>query len=99
MAFSQWWSFTEGMVDSDRNEAGVYEFENSAGTIVYIGSSNDVKRRLQEHLGENTTSCIKKNAARYRIEYRSDYQSAERAYYDDFVSRYGRAPQCNQVRP
>lgn len=99
MAFSQWWSFTQGMVDSDRNEPGVYEFANSSGSIVYIGSSNDVKRRLCEHLSEDAKSCIKNNAVLYRIEYRSDYKAAERGYYDDFVRTYGRSPQCNDIRP
>jgi hypothetical protein len=59
MAFTHWWSFTDGMVDSDRNEAGVYQFANATGDVVYIGCSNDLKRRLKEHLGENTTTCIK----------------------------------------
>jgi hypothetical protein len=99
MAFSQWWSFNDSMVSADRDEAGVYEFANSAGTIIYIGSSSAVRRRLKEHLGEGAKSCIKNDATQYRIEYRSDYETGERAYYDAFVRANGRAPQCNEVRP
>jgi hypothetical protein len=99
MAFSQWWSFNDSMVNSDRDDAGVYELANSRGEIIYIGSSNAIRRRLKEHLSEDAKSCIKKNAAQYRVEYRSDYQSAERSYYDTFVRQYGRQPQCNEVRP
>ena len=32
--FSEWWTFSDGMVSSDRDDAGVYEFANSSGTIV-----------------------------------------------------------------
>ncbi len=99
MAFSQWWTFSEGMVASDHDDPGVYEFANDAGVVVYVGSSNEIKRRLNEHLSEDAKSCIKKNAAKYRIEYRSDYKTAERAYYDEFVRANGHAPQCNDVRP
>ena len=99
MAFSEWWTFSDGMVSSDRDDAGVYQFANAAGTIIYIGGSNAVRRRLKEHLSEDAKSCIKNNAAKYRIEYRSDYQAAERAYYDAFVRANGKKPQCNEVRP
>jgi hypothetical protein len=99
MTFSQWWSFNESMVSSDLEDPGVYEFANSSGAIIYIGSSNAVRRRLREHLSEDAKSCIKKNATQYRIEYRSDYLGAERSYYDQFVRQYGRAPQCNDIRP
>lgn len=99
MAFSQWWTFSDGMVTSDRDDPGVYQFANADNAIVYIGSSNEIRRRLKEHLSEDAKGCIKKNAAKYRIEYRADYKTAERAYYDEFVRSYKRAPQCNDVRP
>jgi predicted GIY-YIG superfamily endonuclease len=99
MAFSQWWSFTDSLVDYDRNEAAVYEFANGSGDVVYIGSSNDLKRRLKEHLGENTTSCIKQNAKQYRLEYTSYFATRERELIDEFIRTYGRLPRCNSVRP
>jgi predicted GIY-YIG superfamily endonuclease len=98
MAFSEWWNFANANVEGDKNAAGVYQLGNSSG-IVYIGSSNDLKRRLKEHLAESASTCIRKNATHYRIEYRSDYQEAEQAYYDAFVRQYGRKPQCNDIRP
>lgn len=99
MSFSQWWTFTEGMVESDRNEAGVYEFGTDSVSVVYIGSSNDIKRRLKEHLGENTTSCIKKNAKKYRIEHTSSYITRERELIAEFKRINGKLPQCNSVQP
>ncbi|MGA8641760.1 GIY-YIG nuclease family protein [Candidatus Binatus sp.] len=99
MAFTQWWSFTDQLVDMDQNQAGVYEFGNSSNDVVYIGSTNDMKRRLKEHLGEGTTSCIKQNAKVYRIEYTSSYLTRERELIDEFIRTYGRLPRCNSVRP
>lgn len=99
MTFSQWWSFTDGMVKSDRNEAGVYQFANSSDTVIYIGSSGDVKTRLQQHLSDDAKSCIKKNVAKYRIDYRSDYRAEEKRLYDAFVRANGKAPQCNDISP
>jgi len=99
MAFSDWWTFSQGMIDSDREEGGVYEFADANGTLIYIGSANNVKRRLGEHLGENATTCIKKNAAKYRIEYTPYYQTREKELYDEFVRQYGKPPKCNQISP
>jgi hypothetical protein len=99
MGFSQWWAFSEGMVNSDSDQGGVYEFENSAGEVIYIGSSGTIQTRLRQHLGEDAKTCIKKNAARYRIDYRTDYAAEERRLYDAFVKQYGRRPLCNDIRP
>lgn len=98
MSFSSWWSFTQGMVNSDREEGGVYEFGDANEVVIYIGSSNNVKRRLGEHLGE-TDSCIKRNASKYRIEYTSDYKAREKELYDAYVKANGKAPRCNDVSP
>src|SRR5260370_29033596 len=99
MALSQWWTFYEGMVNSDRSEPGVYEFGDASENVIYIGSSNDVKRRLQEHLNAAAYSCIGWNAKKYRIEYTSNYKWREKELYDEFIRLYGRAPQCNDVAP
>jgi predicted GIY-YIG superfamily endonuclease len=99
MAFSQWWLFSDNIVAYDRNEAGVYQFANASGDVVYMGCSSDLKRRLKEHLGENTTSCIKQNAKQYRLEYTSYYVTRERELIDEFIRSYGRLPRCNSVRP
>jgi hypothetical protein len=42
----QWWSFVESMVQMDRYVPGVYELRDVAGTVVYIGSSHEVRKRL-----------------------------------------------------
>ena len=99
MVFSQWWTFNDGMINSDKDEGGVYEFANGAGQIVYIGSSGTIRSRLKQHLSEDAKTCIKTNAAQYRIDYRSDYAAEERRLYDEFVRQNGRPPKCNDIRP
>jgi hypothetical protein len=99
MAFSQWWTFSEGMVASDRDAGGIYEFANSAEQIIYIGSSGALQSRLRQHLGEDAKTCIKKNAIKYRLDYRADYAAEERRLFDEFVTQNGRKPSCNDIRP
>jgi predicted GIY-YIG superfamily endonuclease len=96
---AQWFTFTESVVNYDRDDAGVYELGNAAEIVVYVGSSNELKRRLKEHLNEAGYTCIKQNANRYRIEYTANYKKRELELYDAHVAAHGRAPQCNDARP
>jgi predicted GIY-YIG superfamily endonuclease len=96
---AQWWTLSENIVQYEAEGAGVYELGSSTGLVVYIGSSNNLRRRLREHLSESATSCIKSNATQYRVEITSNYLSRERQLYDEFVRANGRPPRCNEVRP
>ncbi len=96
---AQWWTFSEGIVNYERDEPGVYELGNTNEAVVYIGSSNEVRRRLKEHLGESAGSCVKKNTAKYRVEYTRDYKNRERQLYDEHVRIHGKPPLCNDARP
>lgn len=99
MAFSQWYSFNDKMVDYDRNQGAVYEFADISGNIIYIGSTNELQRRMKEHLSENAKGCIRTNASQYRYDYRSDFAAEEKRLYDSFVRANGRAPRCNSISP
>src|SRR5438445_12264727 len=72
-----WWHFSRGTVESDRDDPGVYERGNASDSVVYIGSSDALRRRLKEHLSESGT-CIRKNTVRYRIEYTKNYRQVSR---------------------
>jgi hypothetical protein len=98
VALDRWWPFSKAMVDYERNEPGVYQFATASGAIVYIGSSNEIRDRLKEHIGEDVKSCVRQNATQYRVEYRPDYLEEEQRLYNEFVRQNGRAPQCNEVR-
>ena len=98
MAMSQWWAFTENLVNTEQDSPGVYELGNSSKNVVYIGSTNAIKRRLLEHLG-GSDPCINTHAKYYRVDYRPDYATEERRRYDAFVIANGRPPRCNDRRP
>jgi hypothetical protein len=88
------WIFSAGMVDSDRDEPGVYELLTGT-TVVYIGGSNEVRRRLREHLADPPGRGI----THYRIDYTSDWKRREQQLYDEYVRLYRAAPLFNSVRP
>ena len=92
---ADWWHFSRGTVESDRDDPGVYEMGNASDSVVYIGSSDALRRRLMEHLSESGT-CLRKNTVRYRIEYTKDYQARERQLYDKHVKIHGEPPLCNE---
>ena len=90
-----WWHFSRATVESDRDDPGVYEMGDASDSVVYIGSSDALRRRLKEHLSESGT-CIRKNTVRYRIEYTKDYQARERQLYDKHIKIHGTPPKCNE---
>lgn len=97
---TQWWSFAESLVSIDRSAPGVYELGDENGIVVYVGSSDDLKRRLSEHLNEDPSTCIRQNATKYRIEYTAEYENRERELYRVHIATYGKVPRCNNsIRP
>src|SRR5262249_44427394 len=90
-----WWQFSRATVESDRDEPGVYEMGDASDSVVYIGSSDALKRRLIEHLNESGT-CIRTNTVRYRIEYTQDYPTRGRQLYDKHVKNHGKPPKGNE---
>ena len=96
---AQWWRLSEVFIQVDQDAPGVYELGDASGTVVYIGSSYAIRRKLREHMGESATSCIKRYANRYRIEYTLDYGARARQLYDEHVRGYGVPPRCNDLRP
>ncbi len=96
---SQWWTFTETVINLDKNQSGVYELGDASGSVVYIGSTNGMKRRLLEHLNEPATTCIKRRTTKYRIEYTANFARREQELYDEHVRIHRAAPACNDVRP
>jgi len=96
---AQWWTFSETLINLDKDDPGVYELGDRSGIVVYVGSSEKLRRRLKEHLNEPSYTCIKQNTIQYRIEYTADYRKREQELYDAHVAIYGKPPKCNDVRP
>ena len=95
----RWWIFAENIVGYEQDVPGVYELGDTNGMVVYVGSSNQLRRRLREHLGESMTSCIKKHVKQYRVEYTQTFVARERQLYDEHVRVHGKPPLCNSQRP
>jgi predicted GIY-YIG superfamily endonuclease len=79
---------------------GVYELGNSNNAVVYIGRANNLRRRLLEHNGASRTTCIGRNANRYRREVTAASVTRERELIQEYKQSHGgRLPTCNEVSP
>jgi hypothetical protein len=96
---AQWWVFTDVIIDSEQDLPGVYELGNAAGEAIYIGSSNEIRRRLMQHWNESNSSCVKRNTRQYRVEYTGDYLVRERELFDEHVKAHGQPPLCSASAP
>jgi excinuclease UvrABC nuclease subunit len=67
--------------------------------VIYIGSSNELRRRLKEHLNEASNTCIRQNTTHYRIEYTAAYKIREGELYEGYVRMHGKPPVCNDSTP
>jgi predicted GIY-YIG superfamily endonuclease len=94
-----WWVFSDVLIDSERDLPGVYELGNAAGEVVYIGSSTEVRRRLQEHWSEPATSSVRRYTTQYRVEYREDYLARERVHYERHLKTHRTPPICSEGEP
>jgi hypothetical protein len=96
---AQWWVFTDAIIDSERDLPGVYELGSAAGEVIYIGSSDEIRRRLLQHWNEPESTCVKRNTRQYRVEYTGDYVVRERELYHEHVRAQGQPPLCNASGP
>jgi hypothetical protein len=96
---AQWWSFVQVVIEVDRDDPGVYELGDKNGTVIYIGSSSELRRRLKEHLNEASNTCIRQNTTHYRIEYTAAYKGRERELVQAYVRMHGKPPACNDSTP
>ncbi|MCE3296083.1 MAG: hypothetical protein K0R65_1797 [Crocinitomicaceae bacterium] len=57
-------------VDNIPNKTGVYKFYNDANSLIYIGKSKHIKKRIDQHLKNNSTKKgIEMQQEIYRIEF------------------------------
>lgn len=89
-----WWVFGDVLIASERELPGVYELGNAAGEVIYIGSSNNVARRLREHWVDAGSSCVKRYATQYRVEYDANYLARERELYALHMRIHAKPPRC-----
>jgi len=89
-----WWVFGDVLIASERELPGVYELGNASGEVIYIGSSNNVARRLREHWVDVGNSCVKRYTTQYRVEYGANCLTRERELYALHVQLHAKPPLC-----
>lgn len=77
-------------------QEGVYELANGSYSIIYIGRSDDLNRRLREHL--NTADPCLKAAAFFRFEVTWRSEAREQELLTEYIRLYGMLPPCNDRR-
>jgi len=93
MSWSEWIPFNQQGVNRVKQVGGVYEFENDTG-LLYIGQSDDLNRRLGEHLNGND-NCID-HATHFRVIASNDPEGTEGTLLDDYRNSHGgNSPPCN----
>jgi DNA polymerase III subunit epsilon len=44
-------------LDDDNIDGGIYRLYDDSGEVIYVGKSNNLKRRLRQHLGKDTNTA------------------------------------------
>ena len=85
------------MINTEKDAPGVYELGDVHGTVLYIGSAMQVKRRLMEHLKEPPGSCLHGKVRQYRVEYTQNFKAREQQLFESHVALCGHSPECQAV--
>jgi DNA polymerase-3 subunit epsilon len=86
-------SFTTWNVNSIPESEGVYELFDTGSNLIYIGRSDNLRRRLTEHLNTSDT-CIK-SAAYFTFEVTWRSAAREQELLEEYKRIHGRYPRCN----
>jgi DNA polymerase III subunit epsilon len=57
------------IIDNLPSKTGVYYIHNQKGTLIYIGKSRNIKKRVNQHFTGNTVKCKKIQAEVYTVTY------------------------------
>ena len=81
------------------------EYPKGKSKVFYLGSTKDIEKRLLEHLGfSGRNGGIKNFCKDYSCLFRyklcsEDWNKKERELYNNFIMSFGRAPECNNIKP
>lgn len=85
--------FTPREVDNVPEREGVYQLFDASQELTYIGRSDNLRRRLSEHLN-TSDSCIK-NARYFVYEVTNRSEEKEQQMLAEYKRIHGRYPRCN----
>ena len=94
MGWSDFYPMNQGSINKVPEAGGVYQL-NSDSSILYVGQSDNLKRRLEEHLNSDD-SCIKKST-KFCYQQSDDPEDLEGKILKDHKNKNGgNLPPCNQ---
>jgi len=93
MGWSDWFPMSEQSLSSVPEQGGVYQLNTDAETL-YHGQSNNLKRRLGEHLNSDD-ACIKR-ATKFVYQTTDDPEGLEEKILKRFKDENGKLPPCNE---
>lgn len=94
MSWSDWKSLTDDRINQVPEKSGVYEL-HTANELLYIGQSDNLKRRLQEHRN-SSDPCIKRATLFRYFETTTPKTTEENLLVNYKNSNTGRLPPCNE---
>jgi len=113
--FSKIYPFTNSSVKNNAPTcSGIYElrldgemieYPDGRCQIFYIGSANNLRKRLIDHLGANNKNgCIKRFVKEKGCVFRyfqasNEWVREEKSLYNLFITTFGGPPACNHVSP
>ena len=95
MSYSDWASFNKENIDRSPSKAGVY-FLGSEHETTYIGASNNIQERLNEHLN-SSDPCIKSTVS-FCYHETLFPEAEEEKQLTAFQFEHGRLPICNKSK-
>lgn len=86
-------SFTSMAVSSVPESEGAYQLFDAGRSLIYIGRSDNLRRRLNEHLNSSDTRI--RSASYFTYEVTSLSISREQQLLEEYQRSHGRLPRCN----
>ena len=94
MGWSDWYPMNKDAINKIPEKPGVYQLNSNSETL-YHGQSNDLRRRLLEHLN-SLDSCIQK-ATNFCYQESDDPEGLESRILKNFRDNHGgNLPPCNE---
>lgn len=93
MSYSDWMPFNRENIDKTPIKAGVY-FLGSEHETTYIGATNNIHQRLEEHFN-SSDSCIKDTIS-FCYHETLFPEAEEEKQLTAFQYEHGRLPRCNK---
>lgn len=72
---------------------GVYELSDFKYEVIYIGRTDNLNSRLQQHL--STSDACMKDAKYFRYDETWNSERREKELLEEFRRKYGHLPRCN----